>query len=388
MSSTRRRRELWMGAPALPVRILVIDDDPQVRDALGRLLETGGYETVCVGDAISARERMQQEWFHLVLCDVRLPGESGMQLAQELALEAPHVAVLMVSGVNDLRIAEAAFEIGAYDYLLKPFSGNEVLISVANAVRRRALRLEEEATTRRLTAVLREQRVALEDARASLAEQQEALRQSRHAALYRLARVAEIRTEDMGGHMERVGLYTELLAAELGLGDEQCEALRMASPLHDIGKLGLPDQILLKPGPLTAEERVIMQGHTEVGYALLIDRHDPLLDLAARIALTHHEHINGDGYPRRLKGEAIPIEGRIVAVADAFDAMTSDRPYRAAIAVDEALSVISSEASIQFDPGVVVVAQQLAESMGAIAAQRIAPPIVADTPPDDVARAA
>jgi putative two-component system response regulator len=304
-----------------------------------------------------------------------------MQLAQELMMAAPHLAVVMVSGVNDLSVAETALEIGAYDYLLKPFSPNDVLISVANALRRRSAWLDDEATKRQLTAVVAEQRAALGDASAAVAGLEAALQHSRHATLYKLARAAEVRDEDMGGHMERVGLYAELIASAMGLDEERCAALRMASPLHDIGKIGLPDQILLKPGPLDEDERLMMQGHTEVGYALLIDRSDALLDLAARIALTHHERVDGNGYPRGLGASEIPLESRIVSVADAFDAMTTERPYRAPMTAREAFSRIESEAGRQFDPAVVRAALESADrSMESVAAQAIAVPPDAQRP--------
>jgi putative two-component system response regulator len=350
-----------MDAAALPVRVLIVDDDEQARAAMGSLLATRRYETVCVADAPAARDQVATGQFQVVLCDVRLPGESGMQLAQELAQASPHLAVIMVSGVNDLCIAETALEIGAYDYLVKPFSANDVLIAVANAVRRRAALLEDEAARRQLTAVLEEHREALVDATAALADVRASLNHSRHATLYKLARVAEIRNEDMGDHMERVGLYAELIATGMGLEETRCSALRMASPLHDVGKIGLPDQILLKPGPLDDDERLMMQGHTEVGYALLMDREDALLDLAARIALTHHERVDGTGYPNGLAGEEIPLESRIVAVADAFDAMTSNRPYRAAMTARTAFDRVREGAGSQFDPTVVQAALEICD---------------------------
>lgn len=359
-----------MDASALPIRVLIVDDDEQARAAIGALLATRRYETVCVADAPAARDQVATGQFQVVLCDVRLPGESGMQLAQELAQASPHLAVIMVSGVNDLRVAETALEIGAYDYLVKPFSANDVLIAVANAVRRRAALLEDDAAKRQLTAVLEEHREALVDATAALADLRASLNHSRHATLYKLARVAEIRNEDMGDHMERVGLYGELIATAMGLEEQRCSALRMASPLHDIGKIGLPDQILLKPGPLEDDERLMMQGHTEVGYALLMDREDALLDLAARIALTHHERVDGTGYPNGLAGEEIPIESRIVAVADAFDAMTSNRPYRTALTARTAFDRIRDGAGSQFDATVVRAALEIGDGgLNAIAGQ-------------------
>jgi putative two-component system response regulator len=173
--------------------------------------------------------------------------------------------------------------------------------------------------------------------------------------------------------MERVGLYSELLARQLGLDDERCEAIRLASPLHDIGKIGLPDEILLKPGPLNADEQEMMRGHTDIGYSLLADRDDQLLDLAASIAVTHHEHVDGNGYPRGLSGDEIMIESRIVAVADAFDAMTQERPYRAARAVEDALDELTAQAGKQFDEEVVEALLSSLDGILAIASRLGAP---------------
>jgi putative two-component system response regulator len=353
MSATRQRRELWSEPGASDQRVLVVDDDRQVQEVLARLLQSRGYETVCVGDAEAACARVGEESFQVVLCDVRLPGQSGLELAQRLAADAPQVAVVMVSGVDDHEVAETALEVGAYDYVVKPFTPNEVFVSVANALRRRALDLHSDATKRQLAAALEQQRGALVDAAAALAWQQDMLQRARRETLFRLARAAEVRNESMGNHMERVGLYSKLLAQRLGLENERCEALGLASPLHDIGKIGLPDEILLKPGPLDADERLMMQGHTEIGYCLLADKDDPLLELAAAIALTHHEHLDGSGYPRGLLGDEVTIESRIVSVADAFDAMTSNRPYRAALSVDESCNILAEHAGAQFDRDVV-----------------------------------
>jgi cyclic di-GMP phosphodiesterase len=333
--------------------VLVVDDDRQVQDALVRLLESRGYETARAGDAETARACIREEAFHVVLCDIRLPGQSGLELARELAVDERAIAVVMISGIGDHEIAETAIEIGAYDYVAKPFTPSEVFVSVANALRRRALRLQNEATQRQLSAVLEEQRTALLDAGAALAQQETLLKSARRETLYRLARAAEVRNESMGDHMERVGQYAELVARRLGLEEARCEAIRLASPLHDIGKIGLPDEILLKPGPLDADEREMMQGHTEVGYSLLADREDALLDLAAWIALTHHEHVDGQGYPQGLSGQEIMLESRIVAVVDAFDAMTQERPYRAARTVDDALEELIAKSGKQFDQDVV-----------------------------------
>ena len=176
------------------------------------------------------------------------------------------------------------------------------------------------------------------------------LRQSREETIYRLARAAEFRNEETGQHIERVSRYSAVLAEQLGLEQARCELLRLASPLHDIGKIAIPDRILLKPGALTPEERQHMEAHAELGYGMLADSDRELLELAALVALTHHERFDGTGYPRGLAGDEIPLEGRIVAVADVFDALTSDRVYRPAFALHEALQVLRDGRGSDFDP--------------------------------------
>ena len=200
--------------------------------------------------------------------------------------------------------------------------------------------------------------------------------QSRLSIVCRLGMAAEFRDEDTGNHVVRVGCYSLAVAAALGMPPSFLDMLLLAAPLHDIGKIGVPDSVLLKPGPLSDEEWVVMQRHCEIGERILreeskavfpmfdwytqesqglkeaLGNHDPLLEMAASVALTHHEKWNGSGYPRRLAGEAIPLESRIVAIADVYDALTSDRPYRGARPEEEALSIIETTAGSHFDPGV------------------------------------
>jgi putative two-component system response regulator len=171
--------------------------------------------------------------------------------------------------------------------------------------------------------------------------------------VHRLARVVEHRDSDTGEHVGRMSGYCALVAQHLGWSHHACEALRLASTMHDIGKVGVPDAILLKRGPLDPGERAIMETHAQVGHDMLADSRSPVVQLAARIALSHHERFDGTGYPQRIAGDAIPLEGRIVAVADVFDALTSDRVYRPAMATDEALAIVEAGRGTHFDPQVV-----------------------------------
>jgi len=366
MSVTRIKRELWAGAGSGCQRVLVVDDDPFVRRSLGRLLEQQGYETACASDAADASRLLEEQAFDLALCDVRLPGESGLELVERVAADHPEVAVIMVSGLDDQQVAETALELGVYDYVLKPFRANDVFVAVANALRRRRLQREAQADRQRMLSALVEHRGALRCAHADLEEHKALLRDAHRQTLCRLARAAEFRDQDVGHHLERVGRYSGVLARRLGLDRARCEAIGFGSRLHDVGKIGIPDRILLKPAPLDPDEWAVMEQHTEIGHSLLEDAEDESLKLAATIALTHHERVDGAGYPRGLVGDAIPLEGRIVAIADAYDALTSLRPYRPALGVGEAVEEILAHRGSQFDARLVDLFVVCVEEFGAI----------------------
>jgi putative two-component system response regulator len=258
----------------------------------------------------------------------------------------------MVSGNDDPVLAERALELGAFGYVVKPFRTSELAIAVTNALRRRRLEIENREHRERLEQIVLDRTSALRQAVTRLESKEEELQRSREETIHRLARAAEFRDLETGRHIERVSRYCALIATRLGLEDERVELLRLAAPLHDIGKIGIPDRILLKPGSLTPDERRVIETHSEIGYHMLAESGQELLELAATIAWTHHERIDGEGYPRRLSGEEIPLVGRIVAVADVFDALTSDRVYRPALPVDETVRVLRGARGTQFDEAV------------------------------------
>ena len=317
-------------------RILIVDDDPDVSEALRRLVADDGHVATVTYDTTEARAELRSVSFELILCDVNLPGESGLEFVRDIVGGRTDVAVLMVSGADDPRLAETALELGAYGYIVKPFRDSEVNIGIANALRRRRLEIENKAHHERLEQLVAERTLELG--------------RSREETIHRLARAAELRDHETGQHIERDSRCCELIARRLGLPDDRCELIRIASPLHDIGKIAIPDHILRKPGPLSAAERLIVQTHTALGHNILAGSREPLLQLGAEIAWSHHERFDGGGYPRRLAGEAIPLAGRIVAVADVFDALISDRVYRPALSVDEVVEVMRAEQAGQFDP--------------------------------------
>jgi putative two-component system response regulator len=320
-------------------RVLVVEDDPDLAHLASFVLRDEGYDCVVARTFGEARAVVESSEIDVCLCDLHLgPDGSGLELAR--AIEGSGTALVIMSGSDDTTLAEQALRIGAYDYLLKPFRRTELLITVASAFHRRRLERESGALRRKL-----EQTVAARTLE---------LAHSREETIHRLARAVEFRDSHTGLHVERMAAFCRMIALRLGLPPERCSLIRTASLLHDIGKLGLPDRILVKPGPLTTEERSEMEEHTTVGHRILGDSASELIRLAARIALTHHERYDGGGYPRRLSGEDIPLEGRIAAVCDVFDALTSSRPYRPSpFTHDEAVEVIRADRGKAFDPEVV-----------------------------------
>ena len=328
-----------------PERILIVDDDPSVDALLDRILSRSGYHCKAVESAERARLELSVEAYALVLCDVQLPGESGIDFLRNL--ETPDVATLMVSGLDSPRLADEALAIGAYGYITKPFKRSDVTIAVMNALRRRRLELENRAHRDMLEDLVAQRTQALEATLGRLELTADELRRSRTETIWRLSRAVEFRDEQTGGHIERMSRYCEFLARRCGV---DAESIRIASPMHDAGKIAVPDAILLKPGRLTPEERREMERHTEIGFHLLSNSESELLELAATIALTHHEWFNGGGYPHRLSGDEIPLPGQIAAIADVFDALTSDRVYRPAFELDRAIEIMHTERGTHFNP--------------------------------------
>ena len=338
-----------MNVPTARERILIVDDEEQIRTLLARLLGAQGYDCLTAEDAAVARRVLEETRVALVLSDVNMPGESGIDFTREVLARFPDTAVVMVTGMDDRKYADVAIELGAYGYVLKPFKPNELIINVGNALRRRTLEIDNRGHRERLEQTVLDRTAALRDTIAQLETSETELRRLREETIRRLSWAAEFRNQETGEHIVRMSLYCTLLARVAGLDADRAEMIRIASPMHDVGKIGVPDRILLKSGRLTEDERKVMQGHTEIGHRILAGSGVELLDLAALMALTHHERMDGTGYPRGLSGDEIPIEGRITAVADVFDALTSDRIYRQAFQPDEARATMLEGRGTQFD---------------------------------------
>jgi putative two-component system response regulator len=302
-------------------RVLIVDDDPSITLLLSRILESEGYRCMSAGSIGDAKLTLHRSHFDVMLCDVQLPDGSGLDLVEKAIARDHELAALMVSGLDEVALGDHALRVGAYGYIVKPFSANDVLIGVLGALaqRRRELRARS------------------------------AIREASEETIQRLCVAVEARDNSTAAHISGMSDHCHAIARELGLDPELCQLLRAASPMHDVGKVGVPDRILLKPGALTSEERDEMQRHAEIGYRILAGSRAELLQLAATIAWTHHERIDGHGYPRGLAGQEIPLEGRIAAVADVYDALTRDRVYRPRFERDRALELLAEGRGTQFD---------------------------------------
>jgi len=329
---------------ATPSSILIVDDEAPIRALLGEHLQQVGYKVAQASNGSTALDALNAADFDLVLSDVRMPGMNGLELLAEIVRTRPGVGVLMLTACEDLTLAVNAMRIGALDYILKPFRLSEITVSVQEALERRRNQLEQSQRMRLLEETVNERTVELR-------RMLDRLHDASETTLEALVSALDAREHETKAHSKRVSEYTLYLAREMSVDTTQLDVIRRGAMLHDIGKIGISDAILLKPGKLTDEEWVVMQKHPQIGYWIL-DGIDPLKP-ASDIVLSHHEKYDGTGYPRKLKGEEIPLGARIFSVADTLDVMTSDRPYRKALSYEEARSEISRFSSVQFDPDVV-----------------------------------
>jgi putative two-component system response regulator len=336
----------------MSARLLIVEDDPVARAVAGRILQPH-YEVDFAEDANEARGKLLSGLVDLLLCDLYLPGESGMELMESLlSREGDDLAVVMVTAEDGLESAERAFELGAYGYLVKPYRSGDLLITVSNALRRRDAEREARAYQRELEQSVASQSLETERVRQMLRQSEESLERSRLETVHKLSLAVEVRDQVTGRHLSRMGGYCEEIADRLQLKSKVRETICLAAQMHDIGKIAIPDHILLKPGPLTPRERKQMETHAEIGKQILQGSESPILQLAESIAWTHHEKFDGSGYPRGLGGDHIPMEGRVAAVADVFDAMTRDRPYREAMPLRAAAEIMAEGRGSHFDPDV------------------------------------
>ena len=331
-----------MTETATRTRILILDDQVLNIDVLIRILERAGYTDIrALTDPLEFMPVFREYSPDLVLLDLHMPRRDGFAVLKDLEphLRSGYLPVLMLTGDASSEAKRGALTLGAKDFLAKPFDGTEVLLRIRNLLETRSLYLSLQAQNIELETRVRERTRALD--------------LSQSEVLERLAAAAEFRDGETSRHTERVGEMSGRIATALGFDDDYAEMLKFAARLHDIGKIGIPDSILLKPSSLTAEEFAVMVTHTLIGARILSGGSSEVVTLAERIALSHHERWDGTGYPHRLRKEQIPIEARIVAAADVLDALLHSRSYREAWPLDSVLALIHNGAGSHFDPKVV-----------------------------------
>jgi len=324
-------------------RILLVDDDPGIVSALHRVLAYDGYREVrSTTEPTEVPALFQSFDPDLIVLDLAMPRCDGFAiLAQlrEFLPDEPVLPVLVLSGESSTEAKRRALEAGAADILNKPCDAVEFLLRIQHLLDNRSLRWQLELQNRDLESRVR--------------ERTRELHQAQEEMLQRLAVAGEARDDETGRHTQRVGLLSGRLARALGLPEEQVALIRRAAPLHDVGKIAVPDSILLKPGKLTPDEMAVMQQHTVTGARILQDGHWPLMHVAQRIARSHHERWDGSGYPDGLAGAEIPVEARIVAAVDVFDALSHDRPYRPAWPMSRVMAHLAAGRGSHFDPRVI-----------------------------------
>ncbi len=325
--------------------VLIVDDEETVRNLLSTIVLRIGGAPVVADSSARARALLPEHEWDCIILDKNLPDGSGMKLLASVREEHPKTAVLVITGYANLESAIQAVRLGAFDYIVKPFDVATISYRIRQALDRRQMERDLDAAQEELRRT-----------NAELAESREEVKRAYLEAVLLLAKAAE--THDAaaasGDHGARVSRYASLLARAMSATEVWVEMVAQAAPLHDIGMIGIPDGPVKTHGPLTDAERRRLESHVEIGAQILSGATASVLVLAREIVLTHHERWDGEGYPRGLAGPAIPLAGRLVAVADAWDALTMDRPYRrAAASEDRALEVIRAGAGTEFDPAVV-----------------------------------
>jgi putative two-component system response regulator len=346
----QERADLPAGAP----RILIVDDEEQNRALIGALVRALGYQVETARDGMDAIHKLELD-VDAVLLDMSMPRMDGFEVMrrmreQERFRDVPVIAVTMFDSRADrLRALQA----GANDFIAKPVERTELMVRLEAQLQLRQARRADRLQNLQLEEQVDRRTAQLRDSLQRMAEAERQAYDAQIATIRRLVLAAELKDPETGLHIVRLSLYSGILARALGYTPQQAEVLRHAITLHDVGKIGIPDAILRKPGALTPDERKVMESHTVIGARLLADSPSELLREGETIALSHHERWDGTGYPQGLAGEQIPLSGRICAVLDVFDALTTWRPYRAALPSEVAFDEVARGRGTHFDPALV-----------------------------------
>ena len=328
---------------ALTQRVLVVDDEESIRRAIGKFLRSRGFEVVTADSGMEALEQLSQQSFVLMLCDVRMPGLTGIEVVPRALQLDGLLAIMMLTAVNDAPTATEAMSNGAMDYLMKPVELADLEQAIERALHKRALMIEQ----RRVERMIREEVVLRTE---ELEREKDALRNLTVRIAETLINAMEVKDVYLRGHSQRVAELAASVAEELNLSPDQVEQVRIAGRLHDVGKIGTREAILNKPGKLTPEEFAHVKEHVRIGMEILA----PLKHLGDALVFVHdhHEHFDGSGYPRGLKGPDISMGGRVLAAADAFDALTSKRAYREPMEPNQTIEFLREHVGQLLDPEV------------------------------------
>ncbi len=328
--------ESSLGRKKVAPRVLVVDDESGTRTTVCRWLTRAGFQCGEAASASEAMARLQDQEAHLLTLDITVPDRSGLEVLSQVKQRWPHTEILVLTALEETSTAVEAMTLGAYGYLLKPIESDELILQAKKALERRDLIVERRQYTATLELKVR--------------QQMQAIRSAHEETILRLLSASRYRDEETGAHIKRTGLYCELFAEVLGWPADQIQNIRLAAPMHDLGKIGIPDAILQKPSALTAEEFAVMKTHTIIGARMLEGSESAILQMAHEIAQPHHERWNGSGYPRGLAGLAIPESARILAIVDVYDALTHRRVYHEALPEDKAIEIMEQDRGKHFDP--------------------------------------
>jgi putative nucleotidyltransferase with HDIG domain len=341
--------------PKLEERVLVVDDDESILEIISSMLIHAGYACRTVTSGLAVIDAIESDTtYGLLLCDLAMEGMDGFGVLERVRRLQPYMPVVMVTAVHDISVALEAIRRGAYDYLLKPFEREQLIATVRRALENRRLKLDNISYQNNLEALVSARTDLLKHA-------MEELERSYNLTLEALGDALDLKDAETEGHSKRVTAFTMAIARAMELPRDRRDVISRGAFLHDIGKMAIPDAILRKPGRLSPEEQMLMREHAFLGYQML--RKIPFLQEAANIVYSHQERFDGSGYPRGLKADQIPLGARIFAVADTFDAITSDRPYRAAQSISAARREIQKYAGRQFDPVVVETFLSISEEL-------------------------
>ncbi len=333
-------------------KILIVDDDKMNRLLLSTILSRMSYHVSEACDGIDCLKKTVSLSPDLILMDVGMPGMDGMEVTRQLKKndETKNIPVMIISAHDQLSDRVRAVESGADDFLPKPVEQIILKAKVKSLLKLKEYNDNIQNYQKKLEKEVEKKTISLKQALDDLQSASDKLQLYSMDTILRLSQAAEYKDSETGEHIQRIGFYIQAIGKAMSLSDQEIETYQYASPMHDVGKIGIPDNILMKPGPLNDSEWEVMRQHTLIGGKILSGSDSSILKTAEEIALTHHEKWNGCGYPHRLKGLDIPMAGRITAIADVFDALTSKRPYKKAFSVEKAFEIMAEEREKSFDP--------------------------------------